>query len=112
MAAGDIFTHGWDLAKATGQPTDLDPELAGALLARITQMLPDSMRGPEGQAPFGPSVGVAASAPTGWPPSRGATPDVCEPIFLIVVDEVSYARLSYPNHEGRLADQDVGRDDP
>jgi uncharacterized protein (TIGR03086 family) len=64
MAAGDIFTHGWDLAKATGQPTDLDPELAGALLARIMQMLPDSMRGPEGRAPFGPSVGVAASAPT------------------------------------------------
>ena len=64
IAAGDVFTHGWDLAKATGQPTDLEPELAGALLARIMPLLPDSMRGPEGQAPFGPRVEVADSAPT------------------------------------------------
>jgi uncharacterized protein (TIGR03086 family) len=63
IAAGDIFTHGWDLAKATGQPTDLEPELAGALLAQIMPLLPDSMRGPEGQAPFGPRVEVAESAP-------------------------------------------------
>ena len=63
IAAGDIFTHGWDLAKATGQPTDLEPELAGALLAQIMLLLPDSMRGPEGQAPFGPRVEVAESAP-------------------------------------------------
>ena len=32
IAAGDAFTHGWDLAKATGQPTDLDPEVAARLL--------------------------------------------------------------------------------
>jgi uncharacterized protein (TIGR03086 family) len=63
MAAGDIFTHGWDLAKATGQPTDLEPELAEALLARARQILPDSMRGPDGQAPFGPRVELADSAP-------------------------------------------------
>jgi uncharacterized protein (TIGR03086 family) len=63
IAASDIFTHGWDLAKATGQPTDLEPELAALLLARITQTLPDSMRGPEGEAPFGPEVKIAGSAP-------------------------------------------------
>ena len=63
IAAGDIFTHGWDLAKATGRPTDLDPELAAALLAGIMPLLPDSMRGPEGQAPFGPRVEVPESAP-------------------------------------------------
>jgi uncharacterized protein (TIGR03086 family) len=63
MAAGDIFTHGWDVAKATGQPSDLDPELAERLLARIEQLLPDTMRGPEGRAPFGPKVEVASSAP-------------------------------------------------
>ena len=63
MAAGDIFTHGWDLAKATGQPSDLDPELAERLLTRIERLLPDAMRGPEGQAPFGPKVEVAGSAP-------------------------------------------------
>ncbi len=63
IAAGDIFTHGWDLAKATGQPSDLEPDLAGQLLAQIEQLLPDSMRGPEGEAPFGPKVEVPASAP-------------------------------------------------
>jgi uncharacterized protein (TIGR03086 family) len=63
IAAGDIFTHGWDLAKATGRATDLEPELAAALLARITPLLPDSMRGPDGQAPFGPRVEVPESAP-------------------------------------------------
>jgi uncharacterized protein (TIGR03086 family) len=63
LAAGDIFTHGWDLAKATGQPTDLDPELAAWLLARIEPLLPGTLRGPEGQAPFGPEIAVAESAP-------------------------------------------------
>jgi uncharacterized protein (TIGR03086 family) len=62
IAAGDIFTHGWDLAKATGQSTDLEPELADMLLGRIIKTLPDSMRGPEGEAPFGPRVEVAQSA--------------------------------------------------
>ena len=28
LATIDTFTHSWDLAKATGQPADLDPELA------------------------------------------------------------------------------------
>jgi uncharacterized protein (TIGR03086 family) len=63
IAAGDIFTHGWDLARATGQPSDLDPELAAQLLAQIEKLLPDSMRGPEGEAPFGPRAEAAASAP-------------------------------------------------
>jgi uncharacterized protein (TIGR03086 family) len=63
IAAGDVFTHGWDLARGTGQPSDLDSELAALLLARIEPLLPDSMRGPGGQAPFGPVVEVADSAP-------------------------------------------------
>ena len=63
IAAGDIFTHGWDLAKATDQPTDLDPELAARLLLRIERLLPDTLRGPEGHAPFGPRIAVADSAP-------------------------------------------------
>ena len=29
----EILTHGWDLAKATGQPTELNPELATWVLA-------------------------------------------------------------------------------
>jgi uncharacterized protein (TIGR03086 family) len=63
IASGDIFTHGWDLARATGQSSDLDPELAGLLLAQIGKLLPDAMRGPEGEAPFGPKIEVAGSAP-------------------------------------------------
>jgi uncharacterized protein (TIGR03086 family) len=63
IAAGDIFTHGWDLAKATGQPTDLEPDVAVRLLAQIEPILPDDMRGPDGEAAFGPRVEIADSAP-------------------------------------------------
>lgn len=62
IAAIDTFTHGWDLAKATGQPTDLDPALAGQLLQVARASLPDSLRGPDGQAPFGPRVELAEAA--------------------------------------------------
>lgn len=48
----DTFQHGWDLAKATGQSTDLAPELAASLLQQSKQSIQDSFRGPEG-APFG-----------------------------------------------------------
>lgn len=63
IAAGDIFTHGWDLAKATGQPTDLEPDVATRLLVQIEPILPDDMRGPDGEAAFGPRVKIANSAP-------------------------------------------------
>jgi uncharacterized protein (TIGR03086 family) len=63
IAAGDIFTHGWDLAKALGQSTDLDPDLAGQLLTRLRPLLSEGMRGPEGAAAFGPVVQIADSAP-------------------------------------------------
>ena len=62
IAATDTFTHGWDLAKATGQSTDLDPETAAELLAAVSGFLPDSFRGPDGEAPFGPRVEVATSS--------------------------------------------------
>ena len=32
MFMGDHFAHAWDVAKATGQSTDLDPELAESLI--------------------------------------------------------------------------------
>lgn len=63
IATGDAFVHGWDLAKATGRSTDLDPELAEELLAAIRPLLREQMRGPDGQAPFGPEVAVPAHAP-------------------------------------------------
>jgi uncharacterized protein (TIGR03086 family) len=53
IATTDTFTHAWDLAKATGQSTDLDPELAEQLLAQATVSIPDTFRGAE-PMPFGP----------------------------------------------------------
>jgi uncharacterized protein (TIGR03086 family) len=39
LRTSDLLTHAWDLAIATGQPTDLDPELAEYILAFSTQMM-------------------------------------------------------------------------
>ncbi|MGC0422807.1 TIGR03086 family metal-binding protein [Embleya sp. AB8] len=61
LATGDIFVHAWDLARALGEPTDLDPELAETLLDGMRETLPDAARGP-GRA-FGPEQPVAADAP-------------------------------------------------
>jgi uncharacterized protein (TIGR03086 family) len=62
IACGDTFTHGWDLAKATGQSTDLDPKTATQLLEVVSGMVPDALRGEDGQAPFGPRQEPPAGA--------------------------------------------------
>ena len=62
LATSDQFTHGWDLARATGQSTDLSPELASALLDQVKLAVPDQFRGPDGQAPFGVALEAPASA--------------------------------------------------
>jgi uncharacterized protein (TIGR03086 family) len=62
IATGDQFTHGWDLARAIGLHTDLDPELADALLVQAQGMIPEESRGPNGAAPFGPVVTPPAEA--------------------------------------------------
>ncbi len=46
VRTADVFTHGWDLAAATGQPTDLAPQLAGELLAFSKQLIRPELRGP------------------------------------------------------------------
>lgn len=61
IAANDAFTHGWDLAKALGLSTDLDPTLADQL-REAAKVIPDEMRGPDGVAPFGPVVEAPESA--------------------------------------------------
>jgi len=53
LAATDMFQHGWDLAKATGQSTDLAPELAASMLQQSKMSIQESFRGAEGAAPFG-----------------------------------------------------------
>lgn len=47
LATTDTFAHAWDLAKATGQSTDLAPELAEQLLVGARQAIPDAIRGDE-----------------------------------------------------------------
>jgi uncharacterized protein (TIGR03086 family) len=65
LAAMEQFTHGWDLARATGQSTDLDAELAADLLGNARLSVTDDYRGPEGTGLFGP----ARDAPTGAGPA-------------------------------------------
>jgi uncharacterized protein (TIGR03086 family) len=48
----DALVHAWDIATATGQPTDFDPELAAAVLEMSQQRMTPELRG-EGK-PFGP----------------------------------------------------------
>ena len=54
LATTDTLTHGWDVAKATGQPTNLAPDLAANVLSAIGPVLSDDLRGEDGKAPFGP----------------------------------------------------------
>jgi len=63
MASADQFVHGWDLARATGQPTDLDPELAAQFLDFYRQAIVDEYRGPDRAAPFGMAVTTTSSDP-------------------------------------------------
>jgi len=53
LATTDAFMHGWDLAKATGQSTDIDPEFADQLLAGAKMMIQPAFRGDDGVMPFG-----------------------------------------------------------
>jgi uncharacterized protein (TIGR03086 family) len=55
----DILVHGWDLAKATGQPADLDGRLAAHVLGFADQALTAETRAPR----IGPAVTVPEGAP-------------------------------------------------
>jgi len=57
---GELTTHSWDLAKATGRLDRLDDDLATYLLPLVQQFIPAEPRG--GQVPFGPVVPVADDA--------------------------------------------------
>jgi uncharacterized protein (TIGR03086 family) len=47
LATTDTFQHAWDLAKATGQDTDLAPELADQLLGLSRKAVRAELRGEE-----------------------------------------------------------------
>ncbi len=51
MRTSDVLTHARDLAAATGQSTDLDPELAAEQLAVVRAVVAPDFRGPG--KPFG-----------------------------------------------------------
>jgi uncharacterized protein (TIGR03086 family) len=51
MRSSDVLTHAWDLATATGQSTDLDPELATEQLAVVRAFVGPQFRG--AGMPFG-----------------------------------------------------------
>ena len=55
----DILVHGWDLAKATGQPAGLDDALVAHALAFAQQAITPGTRAPR----IGPALPVAADAP-------------------------------------------------
>jgi uncharacterized protein (TIGR03086 family) len=63
IASVDTFTHGWDLATATGHSTDLDPALAAQLLEVSRLAVADDLRGDDRTKPFGLEVEVPATAP-------------------------------------------------
>jgi uncharacterized protein (TIGR03086 family) len=68
----DLAVHGWDIAKATGQPTDLDPEVGRLALDWGRENLKPEFRGDEASGrSFGAEVAVADVAPlydrlAGW----------------------------------------------
>jgi uncharacterized protein (TIGR03086 family) len=60
QAVIELLSHGWDLARATGQGTDLAPAVAEETLAVVRLWYRDQPRGP-GQA-FGPEQPAPAGA--------------------------------------------------
>jgi uncharacterized protein (TIGR03086 family) len=61
MRTSDVLTHAWDLAAATGQSTDLDPELATEQLAAVRQFVQAEFRGPG--KPFGDEQPCSSGRP-------------------------------------------------
>lgn len=63
MRTTGALCHAWDLAQATGQPTDLDPELSAETLIAAKALVQSAMRGrnrPYGDEQPCPSGGTGA----------------------------------------------------
>jgi len=59
IALTEVVIHGWDVARASGQPYDIDEATAAAVLPHVTQ---SAAEGPV-EGLFGPAVPVADDAP-------------------------------------------------
>jgi uncharacterized protein (TIGR03086 family) len=59
IALTEVVIHGWDVARATGQPYDIDAATADAVLPHVTAI---AAEGPT-EGLFGPAVPVADDAP-------------------------------------------------
>jgi uncharacterized protein (TIGR03086 family) len=60
--ADELVVHGWDVARAAGQPYEPDPELVNAARTFLGMFAsPDAPAGPE--VPFGPSRELPGDAP-------------------------------------------------
>jgi uncharacterized protein (TIGR03086 family) len=62
LATTEQFIHDWDLARAIGHHSDLDPGLAATLLSQARLTITDAYRGPDGQALFGPALEAPVTA--------------------------------------------------
>ena len=72
MILWEYQVHGWDLARATGQPWSPPAEAAEESLEFAPGMLTDDYQG-AGKA-FAPRVPVAATAPPAGPPAGAVRP--------------------------------------
>ena len=59
IVTGDVFTHTWDLARATGQSETLDPDQLQRMIAAMGAM-PEEVLRADGM--FGPRIDVPADA--------------------------------------------------
>ncbi|GAA4915285.1 uncharacterized protein (TIGR03086 family) [Stackebrandtia albiflava] len=62
MRIHEFLAHGWDLARATGRPTDLEPELAEAALRQLRARMARRPRDPGRFAPEQPAPPTATAA--------------------------------------------------
>jgi uncharacterized protein (TIGR03086 family) len=62
VALDEVVLHGWDLARATGQPYEVDDDSLHALMGFLHHMAEPAMT-PARQGLFGPVVAVGTDAP-------------------------------------------------